>query len=70
VLREIAQAGPSELARRGAVGRQLVQGRLSKAVLCGRFCDVIERGIGEPAPTRSPLPSPASWQPKHPSGRT
>jgi colanic acid biosynthesis glycosyl transferase WcaI len=70
VLREIAQAGPSELARRGAVGRQLVQGRLSKAVLCGRFCDVIERGIGEPEPTRSPLPSPASWQPNHPSGRT
>lgn len=57
VLREIAQAHPSELARRGAVGRQVVQGRLSKAVLCGRFCDVLERSIGEPEAA-----GPSEWQ--------
>jgi glycosyltransferase involved in cell wall biosynthesis len=48
VLREIAQAHPAELARRGAAGRRVVQGRLSKAALCGRFCDVLERGITLP----------------------
>jgi glycosyltransferase involved in cell wall biosynthesis len=57
VLREIAQADRSELARRGEIGRQLVQGRLSKAVLCGRFCDVIERGIAGPEPGREAPPS-------------
>jgi putative colanic acid biosynthesis glycosyltransferase WcaI len=70
VLREIARTEPTELARRGAIGRQMVLGRLSKAVLCGQFCDVIERGVGEPKPSRNPRPAPASWQSDQPSGRT
>jgi colanic acid biosynthesis glycosyl transferase WcaI len=54
VLREIAAAHPSELARRGAAGQRLVEGRLSKAVLCGRFCDVLERGISRPEAVGTP----------------
>jgi hypothetical protein len=53
VLREIARAHPSELARRGTRGRRIIEGRLSKAVLCGRFCDVVERGISQPETTGS-----------------
>jgi colanic acid biosynthesis glycosyl transferase WcaI len=50
VLREIARADPAELARRGTAGQRVVQGRLSKTVLCGRFCDLLERGITKPNP--------------------
>jgi colanic acid biosynthesis glycosyl transferase WcaI len=57
VLREIASMSPEELVARGRRGRELLAGRLSKAVLCGRFCDVVERGPGEYAATGGVLPS-------------
>ncbi len=51
VLRRIAGASPAELAAKGAHAKALVSSRLSKAELCGRFCDVIERGVAvEAAP--------------------
>ncbi len=43
VLREIAAAPPGELAARGARAKALASTRLSKAALCGAFCDVVER---------------------------
>jgi colanic acid biosynthesis glycosyl transferase WcaI len=58
VLREIARTPPAELAARGAVGRGLLLGRLNKAVLCGQFCDILERGVTEYGRSRSLLPSP------------
>jgi glycosyltransferase involved in cell wall biosynthesis len=45
LLRRIARTPPAELAANGARGRALVSSRLSKAALCGRFCDVVERGV-------------------------
>lgn len=50
VLRQIAQTDPAELARRGAAGRRVVQGRLRKTMLCGQLCDLLERDITEPNP--------------------
>jgi colanic acid biosynthesis glycosyl transferase WcaI len=54
VLREIAATARSELAAKGARGRQLIVRRFSKAVLCGRLCDMIERGVVPRGPTRTP----------------
>jgi glycosyltransferase involved in cell wall biosynthesis len=45
VLRQIAHTPAAELEAKGARAKALVSSRLSKAELCGRFCDVIERGI-------------------------
>lgn len=45
LLRRIVRTPPAELAANGARGRALVSSRLSKAALCGRFCDVVERGV-------------------------
>jgi colanic acid biosynthesis glycosyl transferase WcaI len=51
ILREIADMPRERLAAMGARARQLVASRLGKAELCGRFCDLLERGItGGPAP--------------------
>lgn len=59
VLRQIARAPSADLAAKGARGRALVSSRLSKASLCGRFCDVIERGVAVNADRRDSLPFPA-----------
>jgi hypothetical protein len=48
VLRAIAALPPEELTARGARGRSLIGSRFSKAALCGRFCDVMERGVAAP----------------------
>jgi colanic acid biosynthesis glycosyl transferase WcaI len=45
VLREIARLPQDRLDAMGARGRALVAGGLGKAELCGRFCDVLERGV-------------------------
>ena len=45
VLRLIAAMPEAELAAKGRRARELVESRLSKAELCGRFCDVMERGV-------------------------
>lgn len=45
VLRRIARTSAAELAAKGARAKALVSSRLNKAELCGRFCDVIERGV-------------------------
>ncbi len=50
----IVQTPPEELAAMGDRARQLIHGQLSKTVLCGRFCDTIERGIG---PLQVPRPA-------------
>jgi glycosyltransferase involved in cell wall biosynthesis len=55
VLREIAATPAAELAAKGARARALVLSRYSKAALCGRLCDVVERGLaGNPAPDQGP----------------
>ena len=47
-LRAMLAASAEELAGKGARARDLVDRALSKGALCGRFCDVVERG-GAPA---------------------
>ena len=42
VLRSIAEASDEELSAMGRRAREVMTGTLSKAVLCGRFCDVME----------------------------
>jgi colanic acid biosynthesis glycosyl transferase WcaI len=49
VLRRIARTSGVELAAKGARAEALVSSRLSKAKLCGHFCDVIERGVAHSA---------------------
>lgn len=50
ILRAIADMPQERLAAMGGRARALVASRLSKAELCGRFCDVLERGVaGGPA---------------------
>ena len=46
MLRRIADTPVAELAAKGARARALVSTLLGKAELCGRFCDVVERGVG------------------------
>ncbi len=43
-LREIVATPTAELKAMGARGREVITTRLGKEVLCGRFCDVLERG--------------------------
>lgn len=51
ILREIARMPQEHLDALGRRARDLVARELSKAELCGRFCDVLERGVsGESAP--------------------
>lgn len=45
VIREILDAPADRLERMGARARHVVQKGLSKATLCGAFCDVMERGL-------------------------
>ena len=45
LLREIARMPQERLDEMGARARELVASRLGKAELCGRFCDVLERGV-------------------------
>jgi len=45
VLRQIARMPQERLDAMGARARALVAGGLGKAELCGRFCDVLERGV-------------------------
>ncbi|MBA3319515.1 MAG: glycosyltransferase family 4 protein [Gemmatimonadales bacterium] len=54
VLREIARMTPASLTSKGAGGRSLIARRFSKTVLCGQFCDVLERGL-ETRPSASIL---------------
>jgi colanic acid biosynthesis glycosyl transferase WcaI len=45
ILRAIAAMPAAELAAKGASGQRLIASRFSKAELCGRLCDVLERGV-------------------------
>ncbi|HWB19061.1 MAG TPA: glycosyltransferase family 4 protein [Phycisphaerales bacterium] len=49
LLRQIAQTDPQILKEMGARAQRAIATQLSKDVLCGRFCDVLERGLAEPA---------------------
>jgi hypothetical protein len=43
-LRGIVKTPARDLKAMGARGREVITTRLGKQVLCGRFCDVLERG--------------------------
>ena len=45
VLRACAHAPPEEIAARGATGRTFIREELSKEILCGKFCDLVEAGM-------------------------
>ena len=45
MIRRILETTPAELQARGRRGRAVVDTTLSKDTLCGRFCDVLERGV-------------------------
>lgn len=45
-IQAILATDPATREAMGRSAREVVQTRLSKAHLCGRFCDVIERGLG------------------------
>lgn len=59
ILREIARMSPVDLAAMGGRARDLVSNRFSKSDLCGRFCNIVERGLGSPSLARKPFRSPA-----------
>jgi len=67
-LEQIVATPREELAAMGARARALIERELSKNVLCGRFCDVVERGLkpgAEPAPPPAAAsPEPASREPE------
>ncbi|MCE9602043.1 MAG: glycosyltransferase family 4 protein [Gemmatimonadetes bacterium] len=44
LLRSLLAMAPADLEARGERGRALLASKLSKAALCGRLCDVVERG--------------------------
>ena len=46
VMRQCLSAGDSELVELGSEGRRLVEEQLSKDILCGRFCDIVEQTSG------------------------
>jgi hypothetical protein len=45
LLTSILELSPEELAMRGRRSRAMIDAGLSKTVLCGRFCDLLERGF-------------------------
>jgi hypothetical protein len=49
VLREIARMPAGELTAMGARARAVAGTRLSKAILCGQFCDLVEGRAGSAA---------------------
>jgi glycosyltransferase involved in cell wall biosynthesis len=52
VIREIIEAPQEELAAMGHRARHVIETQLSKPVLCGAFCDVLERGLKPAKPQR------------------
>lgn len=46
-IEEVLKTPAPELAAMGTRGKQVIARELSKEVLCGKFCDVIERGVRE-----------------------
>ena len=44
-IRRIVETPRPELLAMGRRGREVITTRLGKAALCGRFCDVLERGV-------------------------
>jgi glycosyltransferase involved in cell wall biosynthesis len=58
VLKEMLATPAAELAAMGERAAAVVGSRLSKKALCGRFCDVLARGL--PAPVRSASGSPTA----------
>ncbi len=56
-LEAILATDPATLAQMGQHARQIVSSSLSKQVLCGKFCDILERGL---APHAAAGPSKAT----------
>ena len=44
-IRGILETPPAELEAMGRRGRAVIDTQLSKEILCGRFCDVLQRGV-------------------------
>lgn len=60
-IESIVAAPAEELSRMGARAKDLIEGRLGKASLCGRFCDVIEDAMkGRPLAQSAPVAEKAS----------
>ncbi len=58
-VERIVATAPEELAAMGRRASMLIDRDLSKSVLCGRFCDVVERGLESAKPTAAPAAAPA-----------
>ena len=52
-IKEIVSTSQPELEAMGRRARVLIDRELSKSVLCGRFCDVVERGLVTASPRAS-----------------
>jgi hypothetical protein len=52
IIREIIEAPQDKLAAMGSRARHVIETQLSKPVLCGAFCDVLERGLKAKSPPR------------------
>lgn len=60
-LRAMLDAPRAELAAKGDRARALVGARLSRRHLCGRFCDVVERGVAGAPGTGAVAAAPAPF---------
>jgi len=59
-IKEIVSTPQPELEAMGERARVLIDRELSKSVLCGRFCDVVERGLLSASPRPVAAASPAA----------
>lgn len=50
-IRQILRTDPAQLQRMGQIAQQSIHQRLGKQLLCGQFCDALERGSQPPSPT-------------------
>jgi len=57
LLRSLPTMDAGRLGAMGGRARDVISTRLSKAALCGRFCDVLERGVTKPRADSSPSAS-------------
>ncbi len=52
-IQQLAAMPRAELQTIGRRAKAVIDSELSKEILCGRFCDVVERGLGGKRPARS-----------------
>jgi hypothetical protein len=56
-IEEMAAAPRERLGAMGRRAKRAIEGELSKKVLCGRFCDILEASMG-----LRPCPPPGDWR--------